>query len=144
MKLPKVSITALTVGGHGPSDHRISVGVLRSASGRTRTAQRASNSRKDTSWAMLWVVTQSLSALQRPAQVTVLCNDQTALAGMKQAAHRSELAGEHAADYAAYAAAAGPHEIKYRFARGEAMGELGKVAYREAVRRQKAAPAILQ
>ena len=122
----------------------MSVGVLRSASGRTRTAQRESDNRKDNRWAMLWVVAQSLSALQRPAQVTVLCNDQTALAGMKEAARRSELSGEHAADYAAYAAAAGPHEIKYRFARGEAMGELGKAAYREAVRRHKAASATLQ
>ena len=47
--------------------------------------------------------------------------------------HRS-LGGEHAAEYAAYAAAE-PHEVEYRFARGEAMGELGKAAYREGLRR---------
>ncbi len=144
MSLPKVSITALTVGGHGLSDHRISVGVLSSSSGRTRTAQHASENRNGNRWAMLSVVGQSLAALKRPAQVTVVCNDPSALNAMKQAAHRSELGGEHAADYAAYAAAAGPHEIKYRFARGEAMGELGKAAYREAVRRHKGASAILQ
>ena len=78
-------------------------------------------------FALLCVVGQSLAALKRPAQVSVVCNDARALTAMKQAAHRSELGGEHAAEYAAYAAAE-PHEVEYRFARGEAMGELGKAA----------------
>ena len=79
-------------------------------------------------FALLCVVGQSLAALKRPAQVSVVCNDARALTAMKQAAHRSELGGE-------YAAAAEPHEVEYRFARGEAMEELGKAAYREGLRR---------
>ena len=128
-------MTALSVGGHGPSDQRVSVAVLSSSSGRTRTAQRASDNRRDKRWAMLWVVAQALAALKRPAQVTVVCNDRGALTDMQRAAHRSELGGDHAAEYAAYTAAAGPHDIEYRFARGEAMGELGKAAYEEGLRR---------
>ena len=135
MKLPKVTLTALSVGGHGPSDQRVSVAVLTSASGRSRTAQRASDNRRDKRWAMLWVVAQALAALQRPAQVTVVCNDRGALTDMQRAAHRSELDGDHAAEYAAYTAAAAPHDIEYRFASGEAMGEMGKAAYEEGLRR---------
>ena len=128
-RLPKVAVTALSVGGSQPLA-RVSVAVLSSASGRSRTAQCASDNRQEKRWAMLSVVAQSLASLQRPAHVKVVCNDRRALIDMKQAAHRSELGGPHAAHYAAYAAAAAPHDIEYRFARGEAMGELGKAAYR--------------
>ena len=61
-------------------------------------------------FALLCVVGQSLAALKRPAQVSVVCNDARALTAMKQAAHRSELGGPHAAEYAGYAAAEA-HEI---------------------------------
>ena len=128
MKLPKVSVTALSVGGRRPSEQRVSVALMSTASGRSRTAQHASENRNGNRWAMLFVVGQSLATLKRPAQVSVVYNDARALTAMKQAAHRSELGGEHAAEYAAYAAAAEPHEVEYRFARGEAMGELGKAA----------------
>ena len=47
-------------------------------------------------FALLCVVGQSLAALKRPAQVSVVCNDARALTAMKQAAHRSELGGEYA------------------------------------------------
>ena len=75
---------------------------------------------------MLWVVAQALAALKRPAQVTVVCNDRGALTDMQRAAHRSELGGDHAAEYAAYTAAAGPHDIEYRFARGGGDGRAGQ------------------
>lgn len=133
MKLPRVTVTALSVGAR-QSDRRMSVAVLSSVSGRTRTAHCPSMDRVGNRFALLCVVGQSLAALKRPAQVSVVCNDARALTAMKQAAHRSELGGEHAAEYAAYAAAE-PHEVEYRFARGEAMGELGKAAYREGLRR---------
>ena len=84
---------------------------------------------------MLFVVGQSLAALTRPAQVIVVSNDQAALTAMEQAAHRSKLGGPHAAEYAGYAVAAEAHEVEYRFARGEAMGELGKTAYQAGRRR---------
>ena len=67
--------------------------------------------------------------------MTVVCNDRGALTDMQRAAHRSDLGGDHALEYAAYTAAAGPHHIEYRFARGESMGELGKAAYQEGLRR---------
>ena len=132
-RLPKVTVTALSVGGSQPLAQRVSVAVLSSASGRSRTAQCASDNRQEKRWAMLSVVAQSLAALQRPAHVKVVCNDRRALIDMKQAAHRSELGGPHAALYAAAAAEA--HEVEYLFASGEAMGELGKAAYQEGLRR---------
>ena len=102
MKLPRVTVTALSVGAR-QSDRRMSVAVLSSVSGRTRTAH----------------LSQHGSGRQP------LC---AAVRG------RPVPGGEHAAEYAAYAAAE-PHEVEYRFARGEAMGELGKAAYREGLRR---------
>ena len=133
--MPKVTVTALSVGGSQPSAQRVSVAVLSSASGRSRTAQRGSDNRQDKRWAMLSVVAQSLAALQRPAQVIVVSNDRAALTDMRQAAHRSQLGGSHAAEYAAYTAAAEAHEVEYLFASGKAMGELGKAAYQEGLRR---------
>ena len=135
MALPKVTVTALSVGGRLPSKPRVSVALMSAASGRSRTAQHASENRNGNRWAMLFVVGQSLAALKRPAQVIVVSNDQAALTAMKQGAHRSELGGPHAAEYAGYAVAAEAHEVEYRFARGEAMGELGKTAYQAGRRR---------
>ena len=137
MKLPKVTVTALSVGGRRPSEQRVSVALMSTASGRSRTAQHASKNRNSNRWAMLFVVGQSLAALKRPVQVIVVCNDQAALTAMKQAAHRSELGGPHAAEYAGYAVAAEAHEVEYRFARGESMGELGKTAYQAGRRRRE-------
>ena len=133
--MPKVTVTALSVGGSQLSAQRVSVAVLSSASGRSRTAQRGSDNRQDKRWAMLSVVAQSLAALQRPAQVIVVSNDRAALTDMRQAAHRSQLGSSHAAEYAAYPAAAEAHEVEYLFASGKAMGELGKAAYQEGLRR---------
>ena len=119
-RLPKVTVTALSVGGSQPLAQRVSVAVLSSASGRSRTAQCASDNRQEKRWAMLSVVAQSLAALQRPAHVKVVCNDRRALIDMKQAAHRSELGGPHAAHYAAYAAAAEAHDrVPLRPRRGD-------------------------
>ena len=134
-RLPKVTVTTLSVGGSQPLAQRVSVAVLSSASGRSRTAQCASDNRQEKRWAMLSVVAQSLAALQRPAQAIVVSNDRAALTDMRQAAHRSQLGGPHAAEYAAYTAAAEAHEVEYLFASGEAMGELGKAAYQEGLRR---------
>ena len=85
-RLPKVTVTALSVGGSQPLAQRVLVAVLSSASGRSRTAQCASDNRQEKRWAMLSVVAQSLASLQRPAQVIVVSNDRAALTDMRQAA----------------------------------------------------------